>query len=70
MKFFDADAKRPLASVGAIVDEGNLRRVWTTGFVHREHEHGTSDSNEEEEWRVRGTAGRARQCENDEEGYV
>ena len=44
MKFLDAEVKRLLASVSAIVDEVNRRRLRTARLVFREHEHRPADS--------------------------
>ena len=70
VKFFDADVKRPLASVSATVDEGKHCCVRTTGVVHREHGHWPEDSDEEAAWRVCGAAGRTSGYEIDEDGEI
>ena len=58
MKFLDADVKRPLASVSDNVDQGIIVVFRTEGIVHREHEHWSEDSTEQEERRVCGAIGR------------
>ena len=63
MKFLDADFKRLLVSVSAIVDEGHT-------VVFGEHEHQPEDSDEQEARRVCGAAGRTSGYEIDEDGEV
>ena len=57
MKFPDADVRRPLASVSATVDEGNVVDFGQhESSIHRD-EHGSEDSIVQEEWRVRDAIG-------------
>ena len=58
MKFLDADVKKPLGSVSAIVDEGNIAVFGQQDCFFREHEHKPEYSNEQEERRVCDAVGR------------
>ena len=56
MKFLDADVKRLLASVSAVVERGKYHRVRTARVSCREHEHWQEDASEQEEGRVCGAS--------------
>ena len=62
----DAVIKRPLASLSAIVNEGNLN----VRFLRSEYEHWPEDFDEQEARRVCGAAGRTSGYEIDEDCEV